>query len=49
MQHVSSFRIQPAPLSLQQQPVSAAVAATSFAQSLRTIAVSLLVDRALSA
>jgi hypothetical protein len=49
MQHVSSFRIQPAPASFPQQPASASAVSTAPAQTLRTVALSLLVDRALSA
>jgi hypothetical protein len=49
MQHVSSSSIQPAPESFQQQPALAAALGTAFAQTLRTVAISLLVDRALSA
>jgi hypothetical protein len=53
VQRVSSFdiqsRIQSAPTSFQQQPVSAAAVISAPAQTLRTVAISLLVDRALSA
>jgi hypothetical protein len=53
MQRVPSFdiqsRIQSVPASFQQQGVSAASAHPTFAQTLRTVAISLLVDRALSA
>ncbi|MDQ7976499.1 hypothetical protein QYH69_04490 [Paraburkholderia sp. SARCC-3016] len=53
MQHVPSFdiqsRIQSAPASSQQQAASIAAGNTAPAMTLRTVAIALLVDRALSA
>jgi hypothetical protein len=53
MQRVSSFdiqsRSQSVPASFQQQSASAAAVNAAPAQTLRTVAISLLVDRALSA
>ncbi|MFC0400591.1 hypothetical protein [Paraburkholderia rhizosphaerae] len=48
MQHVSSSHVPSAPQSFQ-QPAPAALTGTAPAVSLRTVAISLLVDRALSA
>jgi hypothetical protein len=53
MQRVSSFdiqsRSQSVPASFQQQSASAVAVNTAPAQTLRTVAIALLVDRALSA